>query len=170
MYIKQEVNSPPPTFLDNYFSSSVCVCACYKCCCFHYVCVEGAACQMRGGQADLLFCLLSGHSSSEHWPRSNLKPAASRRTRDSAQCCPHRDTAALNHPPPSTCCLLKPAQQSFLSCLWHVWMTEAVDCLIYLSLCFCFFYSCDQLLIEQLETEVYYPHCVQHVDALRFQP
>lgn len=53
-----------------------------------FVCVcalslpEGTDCQKRGGQADLLFCLLSGHSS-EHWPSPKLKPPATHWTQHS---------------------------------------------------------------------------------------
>lgn len=43
----------------------------------------GPDCPMRGEQADLLFCLLSGHSS-EHWPSPKLKPLASSQTQHRA--------------------------------------------------------------------------------------
>lgn len=43
----------------------------------------GPDCPMRGEQADLLFCLLSGHSS-EHWPSPKLKPLASYQTQHRA--------------------------------------------------------------------------------------
>lgn len=102
---------PPPVFLDDYLRSrlfcfcvSICVCLAtlrmvhiyqvallcmrhpYISVSVFFVCVlslpEGTDCQKRGGQADLLFCLLSGHSS-EHWPSPKLKPPATHWTQHS---------------------------------------------------------------------------------------
>lgn len=65
------------------YASSIYKYECFLCVC---VCVlslpEGTDCQKRGGQADLLFCLLSGHSS-EHWPSPKLKPSATHWTQHS---------------------------------------------------------------------------------------